>query len=128
MADLQYYTNQKAIINNQIAGLIALLGTLTLKPIDMAHIIKSIEIMNIDVSGYRELTAALNAALLRMSTLELSSADRLYVARALTNDLSTAKPDEQYANIHGDIEVGDRTFENFSDRILEQYYKGNETC
>jgi hypothetical protein len=123
--DLNYFNNQKTIEKNQVNGFIAILNSDECASIDVAHIAKSIEIMGISPDlNYPDLMNALASGVSRISSLSgLSSTDRLYLSRALIRVSGATCNDGDYVNMHGEVEVGERTLECFSGRILELFYE-----
>ena len=128
--ELQYYKDRKEILNNQIAGFISALSTADLSAADLAHVIKAVELIGNPQSWHEGLLSALNSAVSRLALLAVDATDRLYVSRAMMacDQHNRLCDDADFISLHNEVEIGERRFDCFSDRILEKYYEEYNSC
>jgi len=118
---LEAYAKIIATERNILSNSIRILNTDATTVVDVANIVKALEIGNIRRTDEFELAMSTKTAQLSES-ITTSSEDLLYLARSMQDNTEVVS-DLDNIDIEGNIVMGQRTLEDFGDKVLESYYR-----
>ena len=114
--------NKANIINRAIA----IFNSSTTTAEDVASSIKSVELIYTAglLDSFEDFYPKLFNKINNLSSSDPSATNLLFLARGLQK-VNNDKTDFDYFNIKGEVVIGDRTLEDFDDKILEEFYQTN---
>lgn len=123
---ITYFENETDTINNIVSKLTELFNSVDATAEGLAQGVKALEQLDLgDIDERTELLASLAERTKEVSArTNMTEMELLFVARAtnIRNFFKKESNDFEYLNLYGEVTIGDRTLENFDEKVLENYF------